>query len=200
MQQNSLIENINKVCLVDDDSEILESLERFFSLSGFEIKTFSSAIDYLEQLEENGDCLICDIAMEEMDGLELQRRLNKLQHLQPTIFITGHGTINMAVEAMKLGAFDFIQKPFNPELLLEKVLLAIESYRDRMKILSKYKTLTNREIGVFKCVTRGLSNKQISDELFMAGSTVEAHRSKVMKKMAAKSLPDLVKMSVELKL
>jgi two-component system response regulator FixJ len=106
----------------------------------------------------------------------------------------------MAVEAMKLGAFDFIQKPFNPELLLEKVLLAIESYRDSMKILSKYKTLTNKEICVFKCVTRGLSNKQISNDLFMAGSTVEAHRSKVMKKMAAKSLPDLVKMSVELKL
>ena len=184
--------------LVDDDKEIRDSLSIFFDVYDYNLIVFESAIDYLDQVShlDMKGCLISDISMEKMDGLELQRRLNKLGCIQPTIFITGHGDVNTAVKAMQLGAFDFIQKPFDPEALLEKVVKANEVFEDRMCILSNYHILTAKEKLVLEQVLLGLKNKDIADSLCISIPTVEAHRSKVMKKMQATSLPELVKMSV----
>lgn len=185
------------VYLIDDDIEIIKSLSIFFSISDYQLIAFDSAIDYLDQVSqmEMMGCLISDIVMDSMDGLELQRRLNKLGCIQPTIFITGHGSIDMAIQAMKLGAFDFIQKPFDPEILLEKVVEANNAFKEKMENLSKYQTLTSREGKVFQQVVLGLKNKDIAEILSISIPTVEAHRSKVMQKMSVKSLAELVKIS-----
>ncbi|MCS5589491.1 MAG: response regulator [Candidatus Thioglobus sp.] len=183
--------------LIDDDKEIRDSLTIFFNVYDYNLVVFESALDYLDQVShlDMKGCLISDISMEKMDGLELQRRLNKLGCIQPTIFITGHGDVNMAVKAMKLGAFDFIQKPFNPESLLEKVVKANKVFKDKLSVLSNYQTLTNRERSIFEQIVLGSKNKNIAEKLYISIPTVEAHRSRVMKKMKATSLPDLVKMS-----
>ncbi|MCS5589694.1 MAG: response regulator, partial [Candidatus Thioglobus sp.] len=126
--------NLPILYLIDDDKEIRDSLSIFFNVYDYNLVVFESALDYLDQVShlDMKGCLISDVSMEKMDGLELQRRLNKLGCIQPTIFITGHGDVNMAVKAMKLGAFDFIQKPFNPESLLEKVVEANKVFKDKL--------------------------------------------------------------------
>lgn len=184
--------------LIDDDKEVRDSLSSFFRIYRYNVIVFESAIDYLEEVShlDMKGCLISDVSMDGMDGLELQRRLMKLGCIQPTIFITGHGSVDMAVKAMQLGAFDFIQKPFDPEALLNKVVEANKVFKDRMSILENYRTLTQKEILVFNQVVSGSMNKNIADTLSISIPTVEAHRAKVMKKMKATSLPDLVKMSV----
>lgn len=185
------------VYIVDDDSTIRESLARFLSTYGFQVHTFASAQDYLYNLDQaTVGCLVSDIDMPEMTGLQLQRKLNNLQCVKPTIFITGHGNVNMAVEAMKIGAFDFIEKPFDPEMLMAKINLAIDKYQQKIQVLNRYQELTNKELEVCACVIKGMKNREISETLFMSVPTVEAHRSKVMKKMQANSLPELVKMLV----
>lgn len=184
--------------LIDDDKEVRDSLSSFFRIYRYNVIVFESAIDYLDEVShlDMKGCLISDVSMDGMDGLELQRRLMKLGCIQPTIFITGHGSVDMAVKAMQLGAFDFIQKPFDPEALLNKVVEANKVFKDRMSILENYRTLTQKEILVFNQVVSGSMNKNIADTLSISIPTVEAHRAKVMKKMKATSLPDLVKMSV----
>ena len=185
------------VYIVDDDSTIRESLARFLSTYGFQVHTFANAQDYLYNLDQaTVGCLVSDIDMPEMTGLQLQRKLNNLQCVKPTIFITGHGNVNMAVEAMKIGAFDFIEKPFDPEMLMAKINLAIDKYQQKIQVLNRYQELTNKELEVCACVIKGMKNREISETLFMSVPTVEAHRSKVMKKMQANSLPELVKMLV----
>ena len=184
------------VYIVDDDDKILESLKRFLSRHDFIVHTFSNPMDYLHNLDQKVGCLVSDIDMPEMSGLQLQKKLNELQCVRPTIFITGHGNINTAVEAMKIGAVDFIEKPFDPTALMEKITQAIDNYRQKIEILSRYQTLTNKELEVCSCVIKGMKNREISETLFMSIPTVEAHRSKVMKKMQANSLPELVKMLV----
>ncbi len=185
------------VYIVDDDSTIRESLARFLSTHGFQVHTFANAKDYLHNLDQTTvGCLVSDIDMPEMTGLQLQRKLNDLKCVRPTIFITGHGNVNMAVEAMKIGAFDFIEKPFDPGLLMAKINLAIDKYQQKIQVLNRYQELTNKELEVCACVVKGMKNREISETLFMSVPTVEAHRSKVMKKMQANSLPELVKMLV----
>lgn len=185
------------VYIVDDDSTIRESLARFLSTHGFQVHTFANAKDYLHNLDQaTVGCLVSDIDMPEMTGLQLQRKLNDLKCVRPTIFITGHGNVNMAVEAMKIGAFDFIEKPFDPGLLMAKINLAIDKYQQKIQVLNRYQELTNKELEVCACVVKGMKNREISETLFMSVPTVEAHRSKVMKKMQANSLPELVKMLV----
>ena len=184
--------------LIDDDKEVRESLSSFFRVHRYNVIVFESAIDYLDEVSylDMKGCLISDISMDGMDGIELQRRLNKFGCIQPTIFITGHGSVDMAVKTMKLGAFDFIQKPFDPEALLNKVVEANNVFKDRINILENYQTLTQKEILVFNEVVSGTMNKNIAFKLSISMPTVEAHRAKVMKKMRATSLSDLVKMSV----
>ncbi len=196
---NDLLKQSVNVYIVDDEAEIRESLSRFFTYHGCQVEVFSDAKSYLDQLDQSQvGCLVSDIDMEEMNGLELQRHLQKINCIRPTIFMTGHGSVNLAVEAMKLGAIDFIEKPFDPNILLEKIKTCIDSNREQIELLSRYRTLTKKECEVFECVTQGGKNKEMANNLCISIPTVEAHRSRVMKKMQAKSLSELVKMSVML--
>ncbi|HIB28659.1 MAG TPA: response regulator transcription factor [Candidatus Thioglobus sp.] len=184
------------VFIVDDDKKVCDSLSNFFKLHDFEVNTYTSAQSYLDDLDRNYmGCLVSDIDMEDMTGLELQDSLNKIGCIRPTIFITGHANVNIAVEAMKLGALDFFEKPFDPDLLLTKVTDAINLFSEKIFILGCYNLLTQKEIEVFKLVISGDKNRSIADKLFISIPTVEAHRSKVMKKMKVKSVAELVRLS-----
>jgi len=194
---NDLLKQSVNVYIVDDEADIRESLSRFFTYHGCQVEIFADAKSYLDQLDQSQvGCLVSDIDMEGMSGLELQRHLQKINCIRPTIFITGHGSINLAVKAMKLGAADFIEKPFDPNILLEKIKICIDSNRKQIELLNRYWTLTKKECEVFECVTQGAKNKEMANNLCISIPTVEAHRSRVMKKMQAKSLSELVKMSV----
>jgi FixJ family two-component response regulator len=184
------------VFIVDDDKKVCDSLSNFFKLHDFEVNTYTSAQSYLDDLDRNYmGCLVSDIDMEDMTGLELQDNLNKIGCIRPTIFITGHANVNIAVEAMKLGALDFFEKPFDPDLLLTKVTDAINLFSEKIFILGCYNLLTQKEIEVFKLVILGDKNRSIAEKLFISIPTVEAHRSKVMKKMKVKSVAELVRLS-----
>jgi len=185
------------VYIVDDEKKVRDSLSKFLRLCGFEVKTYADAESYLHELDrEEIGCLVSDIDMKDMDGLQLQRHLNEIKCIRPTIFITGHANVDIAVKAMKLGAVDFIEKPFDPDELATKIGNAIELFAERVTILSYYRLLTKKEREVFKCVVKGGKNRDIADKLFISIPTVEAHRARVMKKMQAGSLSELVKMSV----
>lgn len=178
----------NTIFIVDDDESIVDSLKVFFDFLGFKTETFSSAVDYLDQLDDRQGCLICDISMPGMTGIELLVELNKGTHLRPTLFLTGVSTVKMAVEAMQLGAIDFLAKPVSTEALLEKVLDAIEQFKPSMMAVDDFKKLTPKERKVFDLIVEGVVNNGIAEQLFMSVSTVEKHRSSVMKKMQAESL------------
>ena len=196
---NDLLKQSVNVYIVDDEAEIRESLSRFFTYHGCQVEVFSDAKSYLDQLDQSQvGCLVSDIDMEEMNGLELQRHLQKINCIRPTIFMTGHGSVNLAVKAMKLGAIDFIEKPFDPNILLEKIKTCIDSNRKQIELLGRYRTLTKKECEIFECVAKGKKNKEMAENLCISMPTVEAHRSRVMKKMQASSLSELVKMSVTL--
>ncbi len=184
------------VFIVDDDKKVCESLSIFFKLHDFKVSTFTSPQSYLDNLDRSDrGCLISDIDMEGMTGLELQNSLNKIGCIRPTIFITGHANVNIAVEAMKLGVVDFFEKPFDPDLLLAKVTDVINLFSERILMRECYNLLTLKEVEVFNLVILGDKNRRIAEKLFISIPTVEAHRSKVMKKMKAKSVAQLVKVS-----
>jgi FixJ family two-component response regulator len=194
---NSLLKKPVHIFIVDDEVEIRDSLERFFSYQGCRVSTYEDAQSYLDQLDQTQvGCLVSDIDMQDMSGLELQRHLNDINCVRPTIFMTGHASINIAIEAMKLGAFDFIEKPFDPDHLLQRIKVAIDSNREKIELINRYYTLTKKEREVFRCVVKGEKNKEMAESLYISMPTIEAHRSRVMRKMQAASLPDLVKMSV----
>ena len=178
----------NTIFIVDDDEKIVDSLKVFFDFLGFKTETFPSAVDYLDQLDDRQGCLICDISMPGMTGIELLAELNKGEHLRPTLFLTGVSTVKMAVEAMQLGAIDFLAKPVSTEALLEKVLDAIEQFKPLQMAVDDFKKLTPKERKVFDLIVEGVVNNGIAEQLFMSVSTVEKHRSSVMKKMQAESL------------
>lgn len=189
----------NSIFIVDDDESIVDSLTVYFDLLGFKTQTFSSASDYLEQLDDRQGCLICDISMPGMTGIELLAELNKGAHLRPTLFLTGGSTIKMAVEAMQLGAVDFLEKPISTEALLEKVLDSIEQFKPFQMAIDNFKMLTPKERKVFDLIVKGVVNNGIAEQLFMSVSTVEKHRSSVMKKMQAESLALLMEKLPKLK-
>ncbi|WPE16890.1 response regulator [Candidatus Thioglobus autotrophicus] len=194
---NDLLKQSVNVYIVDDEAEIRESLSRFFTYHGCQVEVFADAKSYLDQLDQSQvGCLVSDIDMEGMSGLGLQRHLQEINCIRPTIFMTGHGSVNLAVKAMKLGATDFIEKPFDPNILLKKIKICIDSNRKQIELLNRYRTLTKKECEIFECVAKGKKNKEMANNLCISMPTVEAHRSRVMKKMQAKSLSELVKMSV----
>ncbi|ALE52842.1 hypothetical protein SP60_06285 [Candidatus Thioglobus autotrophicus] len=196
---NDLLKQSVNVYIVDDEAEIRESLSRFFTYHGCQVEVFADAKSYLDQLDQSQvGCLVSDIDMEGMSGLGLQRHLQEINCIRPTIFMTGHGSVNLAVKAMKLGATDFIEKPFDPNILLKKIKICIDSNRKQIELLGRYRTLTKKECEIFECVAKGKKNKEMAENLCISMPTVEAHRSRVMKKMQASSLSELVKMSVTL--
>ena len=187
------------VFIVDDDESVLGSLGNYFSMKGYVVSTYHSAIDFLKAYDYGAEvqlgCLVSDISMDHMDGIALQTELNERGFLLPTVFITGHADTNIAIQAMKLGAYDFIEKPFSPSDLLTAVESAILDKQKSIEINKRYLSLSKREKGVFSLIIAGYKNKNIAEKLFISLATVEAHRAKIMKKMEAGSFAELVTMS-----
>ncbi|MEN8180037.1 MAG: response regulator transcription factor [Pseudomonadota bacterium] len=192
------------VFVVDDDQAIRSSLKWLIESVAMQVKTFESADAFIENYYPGrSGCLLLDVRMPGMSGLELQEYLAEQRITIPVIIITGHGDVPMAIRAMKAGAVDFIEKPFNDELLLESIrhaLLLDEQQRDKQsqkaEIATRLARLTPREHEVMAMVTGGKANKEIASALGVSAKTVEAHRARVMEKMQATSLADLVRMAM----
>jgi FixJ family two-component response regulator len=195
-----------KVYIVDDDEAVRNSLKLLMKSIGLEAVAFASASAYLESFNpDQPGCIVLDVRMPGMSGLEMQHELNRRHAITPVIFITGHGDIPMAVEAMQNGAFDFLAKPFRDQDLIDRVQRALasdartrEAFRSVGVIRHKFETLTPREREVMNLVVRGKPNKVCAAELGVSQRTVEIHRARVMEKMGADSLAQLVRMAGEL--
>lgn len=191
------------VYVVDDDRAVRDSLRLLLKSVGLECETFESATDFLEAFEGGRRaCLVADIRMPGMSGLELQMELNERQVHLPLVFITGHGDVPMAVDAMKAGALDFLQKPFRDQDLLDRINQALteeeqwrEDDEERGEIQTRIASLTPREKQVMECVVRGDANKVIAFDLDVSQRTVEIHRARVMEKMGVRTLAHLVRMA-----
>ena len=192
------------VFLVDDDQAIRDALSLFLESQDISVEAFSSATAFLNDYEpESHGCLVLDIRMPGMDGLELQEHLTKKDIRIPIVFITGHGDVPMAVRAIKNGACDFLEKPFNNKDLLKCIQNAIMHDKQQRcqsnlhnEIQARYATLTAREKEVMALVADGHSNKIIAKKLYISHRTVEIHRRRVMKKMQANSVPELISMAI----
>ena len=195
------------VFVVDDDVWIRESLQTLLRDEGWHSETFASAQEFLDRPRAFvPSCLVLDISLPGLNGLELQKRIAVERTDMPIIFITGHGDIPMSVGAMKAGAVEFLTKPFNDEVLLAAITQALDRSRQALaqetkiqELLDRYASLTPRERDVMGLVVSGLLNKQVAGELGITESTVKAHRGQVMQKMKANSVADLVKMTAILK-
>jgi FixJ family two-component response regulator len=190
------------VFIVDDDADVRAAIELLMQSVGLPAESFASATEYLEQFDpQRPGCLVLDIRMPRMSGLELQERLTAGPLHPPIIIITGHGDIPMAVAAVQAGAVDFIEKPFRDQLLLDAIHRAITRDAEqrgqasqRAETEQRLQRLTPREREVLDRVMQGARNKVIAFDLGISQSTVEAHRAKVMEKMQAKTLSDLMRM------
>jgi FixJ family two-component response regulator len=190
------------ICIIDDDEAIRESLRLLLFADGLTSFVYESADNFLEKEDHPAfDCMLLDIRMPGTDGLELFRILNRKHLPYPVIFITGHGDIPLAVSAIKLGAYDFLTKPFQDGELLEKVRSAIiyfQSSREHLlelqELQARVDSCTPRERDVMRLLAKGLPNKGIAETLGISPRTVEIHRANVMDKMTADSLPALVRM------
>lgn len=189
------------IFVVDDDEAMRDSMTWLLEGEGYEVACFASAADFLlARRDDMRGCLVLDVRMPEMSGLELHERLDSLGSRLPIIFITGHGDVPMAVAALQRGACDFIEKPFHNADLLSRIERALEldneiaARRQRDDAIShRLEQLTQREREVMKLVVTGKLNKQIADELDISMKTVEAHRARVMEKMGVRTLAELVK-------
>jgi FixJ family two-component response regulator len=196
------------VFVVDDDVSVRESLESLIRCEGWQPKTFATAQEFLDSPRVPiPNCLILDVSLPGLNGLDLQRLVVDERPDMPIIFITGYGNVPMTVQAMKAGAVEFLTKPFDDDVLLTAVREALERSRDALKqqaemqvLRDRYTSLSQRERQVMVLVVSGLLNKQIGGELAISEITVKAHRGKVMQKMKADSLADLVKMAGRLRL
>jgi FixJ family two-component response regulator len=194
------------VFVVDDDISVRESLELLIRSEGWQPETFSSAQDFLVRSRPPvPSCLVLDISMPGLNGLELQKRVAAEHPDVPIIFITGYGDVPKTVQAMKAGAVEFLTKPFADNVLLSAIQQALERSRVALgqqaeikELRDRYLSLSPREREVMALVVSGLLNKQVGGELGISEITVKAHRGKVMQKMKADSLPDLVKMAGKL--
>lgn len=195
------------VFVVDDDEGVRDSLRFLLTSVGLATKPLGSAAEFLSGYDGNQPgCLVLDVRMPAMSGLELQRQLNVRGAVIPVIFITGHGDIPMAVEAMQHGAFDFLQKPFRDQDLIDRIQKALAKdahnrteLKQHDQIRARFDSLTPREHEVMALMVRGLPNKIMAAQLGVSQRTVEIHRARVMEKSAAGSLAHLVRMCLDLK-
>lgn len=198
------------VHIVDDDEAVRDSISMLLETTGIEHALYPSALDFLAAYEKSKPspikgCIVLDIRMPGMSGLELQEALNERASNLPIIFITGHGDIPMAVEAMRRGALDFVRKPFSDEDLLERINEALARNADHLDEAAAvraahegFESLSPREREVFHRVADGQANKFVAIELGISERTVEIHRAQVMKKMGARTLAQLVRMKIKL--
>jgi two-component system, LuxR family, response regulator FixJ len=190
------------VHLIDDDEGVRQAIAFLLATSGFAVRVYESAVAFLDALPSvQAGCVVTDVRMPGMDGLALQRELKTRDVALPVIVMTGHGDVPLAVEAMKAGAVDFIEKPFNDESLLSAIRVAIDRHaRDARRggeiaaINSKLATLSPREREVLNGLVAGLPNKSIAYDLKISARTVEVHRANLMTRMGANSVADLVRM------
>jgi two-component system response regulator FixJ len=196
------------VHIVDDEEAVRNSLAFLLTSAGFAVRVHQSATDFLAVAPNltNG-CLITDLRMPDIDGVELLRRLKAADAMLPAIMVTGHGDIQMAVEAMKNGAIDFIEKPFSDDVLIDSITRAAERAAEQKRstaatelVKQRIATLSDRERQVLKGVVAGQPNKTIAHELGISPRTVEVYRAGLMAKMQARSLPELVRMALDLDL
>lgn len=193
------------VFIVDDDQAVARSLRWLVETVQLKVETFSSAQSFLDGYDPaKPGCLVLDVRMPGMSGLDLQERLAAQRIHLPIIFITGHGDVQMAVRAVKSGAFDFIEKPFNDQDLLERIHKAItfdavqrSQDTQRTQLRTLFASLTTREREVLDLVVEGKSNKAIANWFGLSAKTIEVHRAKMMEKMQARSVADLVKMAMQ---
>lgn len=194
------------VFVVDDDEAARESLRWLLESVGHKVRCYASAQDFMAACDRSAPgCLVLDVRMPGMSGLELQEQLKAQNWCLPVIIVTGHGDIPMAVRAMRGGAVDFLQKPYNDQTLLDRIQQALEICRQKRRehlqlarIQAAYRQLTPREAEVAAMVVTGKANKVIAIDLGLSHKTVESHRANVMEKMCAASLSDLVRMFVRL--
>lgn len=196
------------VHIVDDEEPVRNSLAFLLGSAGFAVRTHPSASAFLEIAPSitNG-CLVTDLRMPDVDGVELLRRLHGLGAMLPAIVVTGHGDVQMAVEAMKNGAMDFIEKPFSDEVILESIKRAVERAASKVddeaaasRTRERLSSLSERELQVLKGVVQGQANKTIAFELGISPRTVEVYRAGLMSKMQAKNLADLVRAVIDIDL
>ena len=193
-----------KIYVVDDDDAVRDSLDAVLTASGLDVKLFPSGLALLEACDEiGGGCVLLDVRMPRMDGMEVQRRLHARRPDLPVIMITGHGDISMAVRAMKAGAVDFVEKPLREEALLQSIESALRTAREShhqqslgAAALDGIGRLTPREREVLEQLVAGRPNKVIAQNLACSPRTVEIHRARIMEKMEARSLPHLVRMAL----
>ena len=192
------------VHVIDDDEGVRQSLAFLIATTGLAVRVYDSAVNFLDAIGTlQPGCIVSDVRMPGIDGLELQRRLKTLGVLLPMIVMTGHADVPLAVEAMKAGAIDFIEKPFDDELLISAIRVALDSY-DRagpreieiQAIQKRLQSLSGREREVLEGLLAGRPNKSIAYDLGLSARTVEVHRANVMTKMTANSLSDLVRMAL----
>jgi FixJ family two-component response regulator len=191
------------VFVIDDDLAVREGLSTLFRSVGLQVKAFASAAEFLQsKLPDGPSCMVLDVRLPGLSGLDFQNELAKANIQIPIVFMTGHGDIPMTVRAMKAGAVEFLPKPFRDQDMLDAVQTGLEQNRDRRRrssdssrLKANFDALTAREQEIMVLVTAGLMNKQIAGEVGISEVTVKLHRGNVMRKMSAKSLADLVRMA-----
>jgi FixJ family two-component response regulator len=194
------------VYVVDDDASVRDAVDNLLRSVGLKVRTFSTAQQFLSEADVSGpSCLVLDVRLPEVSGLDLQVRLSGANLQMPVIFITAHGDVEMSVRAMKAGAVEFLTKPFRAQDLLDAVQRALESDAETRRqqsevadVRRRYDTLTSRERDVLAGIVQGLANKQIAYKLNISEPTVKLHRGHVMRKMCADSLADLIRISEKL--
>ena len=195
-----------RIAVIDDDEAVLDSLRLYFTRQNIETSCFASPNEFLSAMEggQRFDCIVSDVRMPGMSGLDLVQRLKNKGLLAPVVLITGHGDVDMAVAAIKVGAFDFIEKPFDEARLLASIKNAIEKNQqpeidaaELEKLRSRFDTLSARQRQVMELAVAGLSNKEIGSQLKISPKTVENHRAWVMERIGARNIADLVRIAMK---
>ena len=199
-------EENSTVFLIDDDASVRKGVSRLLKSLGFGVESFASAEQFLSRDPYQGiGCIVLDLQMPGLSGIDLQRSLHKAENILPIVFITGHGTVPVSVKALKSGAEDFLEKPFRDKDLLDAVSRSIEKHRrllhgrkEMNRLRAMLGALTPREREVFALVVSGMLNKQVAYDLRITEKTVKVHRARIMEKMGAQSLADLVRSAEKL--
>jgi two-component system response regulator FixJ len=195
------------IALIDDDAAVLDSLKLYFTRQQLKTSCFKTTEEFLAAVDRSAqfDCVVSDVCMPGVSGLDLVRQLNARGFARPIILITGHGDIDMAVSSLKIGAFDFIEKPFDENRLLASIRNAVEKGRQQTsdaaeleKLHSRFNSLSARQRQVMELTVAGLSNKEIGKQLNISSKTVENHRAWVMERIGARNLAELVRMAMQI--